>query len=85
MWSLCCAFIVFPADCIASYCCSQRLIKLECEIPEREQAHKIYIAQFIILTIVEVLHEVTYKVVSMNLKHGATINVHRMYVMAHLL
>ena len=72
MWSLCCAFIVLPADCIASYCCNQRLTKLQCEITERE--HRINIAQFIILTlIIEVLNKVTYNVVFINLNPGATL------------
>ena len=66
-----------PADCIASYSCNQRLIKLQCEISEREQAHQINISQFIILTRIEVLHnKVTYKGVFINLKLGAAINVH---------
>ena len=63
MWSLCCAFIVLPADSTALYCCNQRPIKLQCEISEREQAHQTNIAQFIILTYIEVLHKVTFKVV----------------------
>ena len=79
VWSLCCAFIVVPTDCIASYCCNQRLINSQCEISEKEQAHQINIAQFIFLTLIKVLHKVTYKVFFMNLKHGATINVHPMY------
>ena len=43
------------------------------------------IAQFTILTQIEVLHKVTYKVVFINLKDGATINVPPMYVLVHLL
>ena len=72
-------FIVLPVDCITLYCCHQRLIKLQCEISEREQALQINIAQFIILTQIEVLYKVTCKVVFINLKHGATTNVHPMY------
>ena len=81
-WSLCCAFVVLPADWIASNCCNQRLIiKLQWENSEREQAHQIN-AQFIILTLLEVLHnKVTHKVVFMDLKHGATINVYFIYFM----
>ena len=59
---------------------------MQCDISEREQAHQIYIAQFIILTIIEVLrvHKVTFRVLSINPKHGATINVHSIYLVGSI-
>ena len=84
MWSLCCAFIALPADSISSCCCNQQLIKLQWEIPEGKQAQTIILTSIEILTPIEILHKVIYKVVFFHLKHGAAINVQPMYVLAHL-
>ena len=58
---------------------------MQCDTSEREQAHQIDIAQIIILTLIEVILKVTYKVVFIHLKHEAAINYWSSYVLPHLL